>query len=111
MRKNSLLLSRGCWMMRICGDDWGNRRGRGWLTITISVVMRGGWRGFSGSSASHDNGKPSACWGQGRRLVVRNGRLVLMANGSDDRRGFLRGLTAATGLAAAAPLAQAQSGG
>ena len=36
-----------------------------------------------------------------------------MANRSDDRRGFLRGLTAASGLAAAAPLgqAQAQTGG
>jgi hypothetical protein len=35
-----------------------------------------------------------------------------MANRTDDRRGFLRGLTAASGLAAAAPLGQAaQSGG
>ena len=35
-----------------------------------------------------------------------------MANRSEDRRGFLRGLTAASGMAmAAAPLAQAQSGG
>jgi len=44
-------------------------------------------------------------------MILNNDSLYLMANSSDDRRGFLRGLTAAGALAAAAPPSPAQTSG
>ena len=56
--------------------------------ITISAATSPSSVLFSASSSS--------------RMSKKDDRLFLMANGSNDRRGFLRGLTAASGLAAAA---------